>query len=197
MDRVRTREKIVSKSTEIILREGYSKTTMDAIAGALGMSKKTLYQVFPSKKDLLKAILSVLQSEIEKGMEDAVFRNEAPFREKWLSVVEFTASQYGRFGKGFVEDLRQSDPETFLVLDRFRAGLVQKCFTSLAEEGVKSGVFRRTIDPQFLSEIYLAIVQATLNPQTLERLGRTPEQAYREVVALLLDGIASSNSAPA
>lgn len=199
MDRVRIREKIVTKSTEIILRDGYSKTTMDAIASALGMSKKTLYQVFPSKRDLLKSILSVWQKEVEGGMEDAVFRNNAPFREKWVSVVEFTARQYGRFGAGFVEDLHRADPETFQVLDRFRAGLVQRCFRALAEEGIQAGVFRSGIDPTFLSEVYLAIVQATLNPASLERLNTTPEKAYREVVSLLLDGIAvdRTRAAPA
>ncbi len=189
MDRVRIREKIVTKSTEIILRDGYSKTTMDAIASALGMSKKTLYQVFPSKRDLLKSILATWQKEVEAGIEDAVFRNKGPFRAKWVSVVEFTASQYGRFGAGFVEDLHKTDPETYQVLDRFRTGLVHKCFRVLAEEGIASGVFRKEIDPAFLSEVYLAIVQATLNPATLDRLNTTPEKAYRDVVSLLLDGI--------
>jgi AcrR family transcriptional regulator len=162
---------------------------MDAIASALGMSKKTLYQVFPSKRDLLKSILATWQKEVEAGIEDAVFRNKGPFRAKWVSVVEFTASQYGRFGAGFVEDLHKTDPETYQVLDRFRTGLVHKCFRVLAEEGIASGVFRKEIDPAFLSEVYLAIVQATLNPATLDRLNTTPEKAYRDVVSLLLDGI--------
>jgi len=40
----------------------------------------------------------------------------------------------------------------------------------------------------------LAIVQATLNPVTLERLETTPEKAYRDVVSLLLDGISVERS---
>ncbi len=194
MDRVRIREKIVTKSTEIILRDGYSKTTMDAIASALGMSKKTLYQVFPSKRDLLKSILAAWQKDVETGIEDAVFRHAGTFRDKWISVVEFTASQYGRFGTGFVEDLHKTDPETYQFLDRFRTGLVHKCFRVLVEEGIQSGAFRKEINPAFLSEVYLAIVQATLNPVTLERLETTPEKAYRDVVSLLLDGISVERS---
>lgn len=191
MDRVRTRERIVAKSTEVILRDGYTHTTMDAIASALGMSKKTLYQVFPSKRDLLKAVLNSLQAQVESGMEALVYREGISFRDKWISVVEFTSRQYARFGQGFVDDLRSSDPETFQILDRFRAGLVQKCFTSIAEEGIKDGAFRSGIEPKFLSEIYLAIVRAILNPDSLERLDMAPDKAYREVVALLLDGISA------
>lgn len=191
MDRSRTREKIVSKATQEILRDGYSKTTMDDIAAALGMSKKTLYQVFPSKRELLKSMLSNLQSQIESGMEEVVFREYSDFREKWVQVVEYTAEQYARFGPGFIDDLRTSDPEIFQILDRFRTGLVQKCFLSLAEQGVQAGAFRAEIEPKFLSEVYLAIVQAILNPDSLDRLGVSPDKAYREVVQLLLDGISA------
>lgn len=162
---------------------------MDAIASGLGMSKKTLYQLYPSKRDLLKSVLSGLQAEIEQGVAGIVFRDDVDFREKWYSVVEYNARQYERFGPGFIEDMRGLDPETFQILDKFRRGLAQRCFASLAEEGVREGVFRAGTDPKFLSEVYLAIVQAIVNPHTLERLGLTPDQAYREVVRLLLDGI--------
>ena len=189
MDRNRTREKIVAKATEEILHQGYSRTTMDAIATGLGMSKKTIYQLYPSKKDLLRAVLSTLQTEIEQGLEKEVFRPDLAFREKWLAVVEYTAHQYGRFGPGFVDDLRSSDPEIFQILDKFREDLVRRCFTSLAEEGIRTGSFRSDIDPKFLSSVYLAIVGAILNPIAVQQLGMAPDQAYREVVRLLLDGI--------
>jgi len=189
LDRTRTREKIVAKATEEILRHGYSRTTMDAIASALGMSKKTIYQLYPSKKDLLRAVLSQLQEEIERGMELVVFRPDLAFRDKWLSFVEYTARQYGRFGPGFVEDLRSADPEIFAILDKFRSDLIQRCFAALADQGFREGAFRPDIDPRFLSAVYLSIVQAILNPHAVHRLGIAPDQAYREVVKLLLDGI--------
>lgn len=190
MDRIRTREKIVAKATEEILRQGYSRTTMDVIAAGLGMSKKTIYQLYPSKKELLRAVLSTLQSEIEKGLEQVVFRPNLAFREKWLAVVEYTACQYGRVGPGFVDDLRSSDPEIFRILEKFRGEMVQRCFASLAEEGIREGAFRSDVDPRFVSDVYLAIVQAILNPAAVQSLGLAPDQAYREVVKLILDGIA-------
>lgn len=38
--------------------KGYAATTMDDIAGAAGMSKKTLYKLFDSKSDLFRAMLT-------------------------------------------------------------------------------------------------------------------------------------------
>ena len=189
MDRTQTRSRIVAKATEEILRQGYSTTTMDTIAAALGMSKKTIYQLFPSKKDLLKSVLSDLQSEIERELEEIVFRTDLGFRGKWVAVVECNARQYARFGPSFVDDLRESNQEIFQMLDGFRSGLARRCIATLAREGVAEGVFRPDVDPRFLSEAYLAIVQAILNPDLLSSLGMAPDEAYREVVKLLLDGV--------
>ncbi|UGV28864.1 TetR/AcrR family transcriptional regulator [Rhodopseudomonas boonkerdii] len=38
--------------------KGFAATTMDDIAGAAGMSKKTLYKLFDSKSDLFRAMLT-------------------------------------------------------------------------------------------------------------------------------------------
>lgn len=45
----------VAKTT--FTRKGFAATTMDDIAGAAGMSKKTLYKMFVSKSDLFRAML--------------------------------------------------------------------------------------------------------------------------------------------
>jgi AcrR family transcriptional regulator len=45
----------VAKSTFTL--KGFAATTMDDIAGAAGMSKKTLYKMFASKSDLFRAML--------------------------------------------------------------------------------------------------------------------------------------------
>lgn len=45
----------VAKSTFAL--KGFAATTMDDIAGAAGMSKKTLYKMFASKSDLFRAML--------------------------------------------------------------------------------------------------------------------------------------------
>lgn len=58
--RVRTerkRNEIIGIAAELFDALGYERTTMSAIAAALGGSKATLYSYFQSKEDLLRAIL--------------------------------------------------------------------------------------------------------------------------------------------
>ena len=51
---------ILEKSKELFLRNGFKTVGMDDIAQALHISKKTIYQHFPSKDDLVKAVLGYI-----------------------------------------------------------------------------------------------------------------------------------------
>ncbi len=52
------RQRLVSVACEIFLEAGYGGTTMDGVAARCGVSKKTLYRLFPAKTDLFKAIVA-------------------------------------------------------------------------------------------------------------------------------------------
>jgi AcrR family transcriptional regulator len=53
-----TRARILASAYDRFYREGYGRTTMDAIAEASGVTKRTLYQHFDSKDALLGAVLA-------------------------------------------------------------------------------------------------------------------------------------------
>ena len=50
--------RLLDAAATIFLANGYASATMDAIALVAGMSKKTLYQIYPSKLALFDALLS-------------------------------------------------------------------------------------------------------------------------------------------
>jgi len=59
--RVRTDEKrreIVEAAASLFVEQGYERTSMSAISERVGGSKATLYGYFPSKEDLLRAVLA-------------------------------------------------------------------------------------------------------------------------------------------
>jgi AcrR family transcriptional regulator len=52
------RRHLIAAAADLFLHKGYHATTMDDIARGAGMSKKTVYQVFSGKSELLDALLS-------------------------------------------------------------------------------------------------------------------------------------------
>jgi TetR/AcrR family transcriptional repressor of mexJK operon len=64
------REKILEASYQRFLHYGYSKTTMNEIAGDLSMSKALLYYYFPDKSQLYIAVMRKIAIDYIKGVED-------------------------------------------------------------------------------------------------------------------------------
>jgi AcrR family transcriptional regulator len=58
MSETERRGQLVAVAGEIFLQKGYRATTMDDIAHRAGMSKKTVYQIFPAKSELFDALLT-------------------------------------------------------------------------------------------------------------------------------------------
>lgn len=52
--RAELKERIIATATEAFTTKGIKSITMDDIAAALGISKRTLYEVFVDKESLLK-----------------------------------------------------------------------------------------------------------------------------------------------
>ena len=51
------KEDIVKRALNDFMQYGFKTFTMDDLANKMGMSKKTLYEYFPSKNDLVEATL--------------------------------------------------------------------------------------------------------------------------------------------
>jgi len=52
------RRRIVGSARDLFLDAGYGGTTMDAVAARCGVSKRTLYRLFPAKTDLFRAMVA-------------------------------------------------------------------------------------------------------------------------------------------
>ena len=68
--RAELRERIIMTSTEAFTSKGIKCITMDDIAAALGISKRTLYEVFADKETLLKESILKIQQDRDKYLQE-------------------------------------------------------------------------------------------------------------------------------
>lgn len=60
----RKRAEIVAAAERLFLEQGYGATSMDGVAAAAGASKRTVYNHFPSKEELFRAVVEGLYEEL-------------------------------------------------------------------------------------------------------------------------------------
>jgi AcrR family transcriptional regulator len=81
-DRAAREREILDAAAEIFGERGYQGTSMDEIAGRVGVSKPLVYQYYGSKDGLFLACLSRLRSQLFQAVSDAVLT--APDAERAL-----------------------------------------------------------------------------------------------------------------
>jgi len=149
------REKILEKSSELFLNLGFKSVTMDEIASALGVSKKTLYKYFSNKTTLIDAVTERMFNTICGSIDaicdqklnpiDEIFKIKRVVMEHLKDEKSSPLYQLQKYYPGIYASLKQKQ---FLVM--------QETIQDNLKRGLQSGVFRSSIDIDFISRIYFS-----------------------------------------
>jgi len=147
------REKIISKATELFLNFGFKSVTMDDIANELGISKKTIYVHFSNKTKLVEATTFHLFDVICDGIDGICETATNPIEELYsIKLYVMTHLKNEKTSPQF--QLKKYYPQ---IHQRLKNKQFEKMHKSVLEsliEGVKTGVFRHSIDTDFISRMY-------------------------------------------
>ncbi|MFN4117657.1 TetR/AcrR family transcriptional regulator [Acidovorax sp.] len=83
----RKRDAIVQAAVAEFREHGFNGTSMDRVAAAADVSKRTVYNHFPSKEELFEAILEQLWDR-SQSLEDPAYDAARPLRVQLLQVLE-------------------------------------------------------------------------------------------------------------
>ena len=168
---------------------GFRSVTMDDLAAELGMSKKTLYSQFPSKTELLRAVLLAkfrsVESDLEAVITDSANDASAALHQLLACMQRHTAE----IQPPFVRDIRREIPELFQLVEERRRDLIQRYFGRIFDQGRRAGIIRKDVSTELIVEILLGAVQAVMNPAKIEKLRLEPKTGYGAIVSVILDGV--------
>lgn len=147
------RETIIEKSCELFLNLGFKSVTMDEIANALGVSKKTLYKYFSNKTALVTAVTNTMFEKISCGIDHVYGIDMNPIDE--IFAIKKLVMEHLKDEKSSPQyQLQKYYPKLFLSLKQKQFQIMQKCVIENLERGVKLGIYREDIDVDFISRIY-------------------------------------------
>lgn len=83
------RHLLLAAAEQVFLAQGYHAATMNDVARAAGMSKKTLYELVSSKEELFAALIAWRQSQIELPPDDPAMPPVERITLNLLAVARF------------------------------------------------------------------------------------------------------------
>jgi AcrR family transcriptional regulator len=181
--------RIVAAARRHFFAHGFRGVTMDDLAQELGMSKKTLYATFPSKVDLLKAVLLDKLGRVDEDLEGIVTESASDFPAALHHLLVCLQGHMSEIQPPFLRDMQREMPEMFSVVEDRRRDLIRRHFGKLLRAGQRAGMIRKDIEVNLLIEILLGSVQAIMNPPRIAELGLTPKSGFTAIIRVFLEGV--------
>lgn len=88
MKRAEKREHLIQVATELFNRCGYHASGIDRVIAEAGIAKTTLYRHFPSKEDLIVAVLKRIDAQYREDMRKGVDARTRDAKEKLLATFD-------------------------------------------------------------------------------------------------------------
>lgn len=139
------RERILAAGLRLFANETYQAVTMDRVAEAAGVAKGTLYLYFPSKEALYLGILSDGLETVSKRYQatnDSRQDVAARLRRAIEVAIQFYDERRDLLRLIATEEPRLAEARNRLIQNWRERGYV--FYTTLIEEGMRTGVFGRT-----------------------------------------------------
>ncbi len=142
------KDRIIDQAGELFVKHGIKRISMDEIASKLGISKRTIYQNFKDKEDLLLQYiqhLELMQSEYVKDLS----KNEKTVVHVFLRTIEMH-KEFDFFNVRFLDDVNKYYPKAKKELaDQQSRGVV--FIKQFLEEGMMQGVIRKDLNIEVVS----------------------------------------------
>ena len=169
------RNKIISKSEELFLSLGFKSVTMDDIANAIGISKKTIYAHFSNKTALVEVVIFETLDHIYEGIDKikTIKINASSINpiEELYDIKLFVMNYFKNERVSPQYQLKKYYPE---IYERLQIKQFEKMHSSVENSlkmGVDTGLFRTDIDIDFISRMYFngmtGIRDISIFPETL------------------------------
>lgn len=156
------KERIILEAKALFLKLGIRSVSMDEIAAQLGISKKTLYQHFKDKDELVDLVLvgqiCNMQEEALKTVESASNAIEEIF-----NTMDMMVKHSRNMNPVVIFDLQKYHLSSFQKFHAYQNDFLLNIISNNLKKGVEEGFYRSDINIEILSKFRLETLMIGFN----------------------------------
>jgi TetR/AcrR family transcriptional regulator, cholesterol catabolism regulator len=185
-----TRNRIIEGAAELFKMYGIKSVTMDSLSSHLGISKRTIYEVFSDKDELLEGVLKCMAEKqkelIKRILDDSENAIVAIFK-----MLEFTRNHFQDMSPAFLADLKKYHHDVLMKRS-------DKCempdFSSnvtVIERGINEELFRKEIHPELVNRCLHSLGRSTMDHELYPFEQFSRHEVTKNVFITYLRGIST------
>ncbi|MCY9513395.1 TetR/AcrR family transcriptional regulator [Paenibacillus apiarius] len=187
------KERLMQAALDLMTLHGL-KFTMSDLASELGTSKRTIYEHFSSKEDLIGAIVDESIAEVIQ-IEKGIYENDSlTWLEKLKQVLSIVPSGLKLSDRRLLAEMKRVAPKEWnkinnFLLEEWGWGTVK----NILEKGIAAGDIRPVNVPSVL-QMMIGASAAIFDPDFLMRSSCTLQQAVETMAEMVTLGLSASQA---
>jgi AcrR family transcriptional regulator len=170
---------------------GFKSVTMDDIVRKIGISKKTLYELFKDKDELVLECIKFMLND-NQAQTDKALKNSINAIDQAINILIIMEKMIRGMNPVCYLDLQRFYPSAAKYLNDHKDSFMFQCISDNLKQGIQEGFYREDIDIEIISrfrmESALIVFQHDLFPQETYDIVKVNTQIFAHYIY----GIASS-----
>jgi AcrR family transcriptional regulator len=159
-------KEIIIRVSELYMKYGIKSVSMDDVARELGISKKTLYQHFKDKDELVQKVIEFHADYLSKEMFKMVSK-KANAIEELLQVSKFISQYMKEINPSVTYDLKKYYPQIWKDINLNDRDHIFNHIKENMIKGIKEGLYRKDLNIDIIAHFYLFRIEMS---QTYEMI---------------------------
>jgi len=180
-----TKDKILKGAESLFMKYGVRSISMDDIARHLSVSKKTLYQHFADKEDI---VIQVCQSHMENNWKkfEAVRQRATNAIDELAMLSVQLKHDLEEMNPALLFDLQKYHPKAWAVWEKYKGVCVNDTMKRNLEQGIQEGYYRPEINAEILGIARMCLAEIAFDekvfPQDRFKFSEVQMQLFEQFV---------------
>jgi TetR/AcrR family transcriptional regulator, cholesterol catabolism regulator len=190
MTEIDTKQRIQKAAHDLVMQYGIRSISMDDIAAHLGMSKKTIYQYFKDKDELIEAVVDEVIETNQYACKADISRSENAVHEIFL-VMDMMAEMFKTMNPSILHDMQKYHPAAFAKFSKHKNEFLYNVCSQNLQRGIKEELYRPEMSVDILCRYRVETMFIPFNPEFQQKLKHSLGKIEEEILVHFLFGLVS------
>lgn len=150
------KEELLENISDLFLKYGLRSTSMEDICTHLKISKKTLYQLFSNKDDIVEQVMVYRRNNYHTQQQLKKLRQLDAIH-MMLNIRDHIIENFNSRLPANLFDLKKYHPKVYKKANKIDQEAIQALFNEIINKGIQEGNFRSSINQEV--QVYLFVKQ--------------------------------------
>ena len=157
------KDRILQGAEELFFKYGIKSITMDDIAKHLAVSKKTIYQYFSDKNEVVEMLMKMKLKEDECEFKEIQKESENVVVEVFR-LMKHMSIMLAKINPNIFYDLQKYHPQAWKMFLQFKEECMSKMVEKAISKGIKDKLVRDDINPKIMARLRIEEIGMGMNP---------------------------------